>query len=99
MTSGNSVESVPDVPQQDNFVDTEPGNTPVQAQVPSRPGTDKMLVVKKGKYLAYIITALSREERDKYKCLYYLVETAMAVRQNDCSQEEELAYMGNYLNN
>lgn len=49
MTSGNSVESVPDVPQQDNFVDTEPGNTPVQAQVPSRPGTDKMLVVKKGK--------------------------------------------------
>ncbi|KAL7737823.1 hypothetical protein ACLKA6_006205 [Drosophila palustris] len=43
--------------------------------------------------------ALSREERDKYKCLYYLVETAMAVRQNDCDQEEDLAHMGNYLNN
>lgn len=47
MTSGNSVESVQDVPQQDNFVETEPGNIPVQ--VPSRPGTDKMLVVKKRK--------------------------------------------------
>ncbi|XP_034476590.1 BEL1-like homeodomain protein 10 isoform X2 [Drosophila innubila] len=43
--------------------------------------------------------ALSREERDKYKCLYYLVETAMAVRQNDCDQVEDLAHMGNYLNN
>ncbi|XP_030559994.1 uncharacterized protein LOC115762054 isoform X1 [Drosophila novamexicana] len=43
--------------------------------------------------------ALSREERDKYKCLYYLVETAMAVRQSDSGQDEELAYMGNYLNN
>ncbi|XP_023161577.1 uncharacterized protein LOC111593190 isoform X2 [Drosophila hydei] len=43
--------------------------------------------------------ALSREERDKYKCLYYLVETAMAVRQSDSGQDEDLSYMGNYLNN
>ncbi|KAH8372984.1 hypothetical protein KR009_009405 [Drosophila setifemur] len=39
--------------------------------------------------------SLSREERDKYKCLYYLVETAMAVRQNDVGQEEEFVYLGN----
>ncbi|TDG44953.1 hypothetical protein AWZ03_008634 [Drosophila navojoa] len=44
-------------------------------------------------------SALSREERDKYKCLYYLVETAMAVRQSDSGQDEDLSYMGNYLNN
>ncbi|XP_070134790.1 uncharacterized protein achi isoform X2 [Drosophila bipectinata] len=37
---------------------------------------------------------VSRDERDKYKCLYYLVETAMAVRQNDV-QEDEFVYMGN----
>ncbi|XP_017838000.1 uncharacterized protein LOC108596584 isoform X3 [Drosophila busckii] len=43
--------------------------------------------------------ALSREERDQYKCLYYLVETAMAVRQNDSPQDDDLGYMGNYLNN
>ncbi|XP_032590668.1 uncharacterized protein LOC6559411 isoform X2 [Drosophila grimshawi] len=42
--------------------------------------------------------ALSREERDKYKCIYYLVETAMAVRQNDTGQDGELAFMVNYLN-
>ncbi|XP_070069364.1 uncharacterized protein [Drosophila takahashii] len=36
----------------------------------------------------------SREERDKYKCLYYLVETAMAVRQNDDGQDEDFVYMG-----
>ncbi|KAH8347999.1 hypothetical protein KR084_002969 [Drosophila pseudotakahashii] len=36
----------------------------------------------------------SREERDKYKCLYYLVETAMAVRQNDDVQDEDFVYMG-----
>ncbi|XP_016983885.1 uncharacterized protein LOC108047961 isoform X2 [Drosophila rhopaloa] len=38
--------------------------------------------------------SLSREERDKYKCLYYLVETAMAVRQTDSNQDEEFVYMG-----
>ncbi|EDV35500.1 uncharacterized protein Dana_GF12447, isoform D [Drosophila ananassae] len=38
---------------------------------------------------------ISRDERDKYKCLYYLVETAMAVRQNDVVQEDEFVYMGN----
>ncbi|KAH8318319.1 hypothetical protein KR074_008245 [Drosophila pseudoananassae] len=37
---------------------------------------------------------VSRDERDKYKCLYYLVETAMAVRQNDV-QEDEFVYLGN----
>ncbi|KAH8233619.1 hypothetical protein KR026_010548 [Drosophila bipectinata] len=37
---------------------------------------------------------VSRDERDKYNCLYYLVETAMAVRQNDV-QEDEFVYMGN----
>jgi len=42
---------------------------------------------------------MSREERDKYKCIYYLVETAMAVRQNDCDQDGGLAHMGNFLNN
>ncbi|XP_043948213.1 uncharacterized protein LOC108023086 isoform X2 [Drosophila biarmipes] len=36
----------------------------------------------------------SREERDQYKCLYYLVETAMAVRQTDDVQDEEFVYMG-----
>ncbi|EDW79793.2 uncharacterized protein Dwil_GK17831 [Drosophila willistoni] len=41
-------------------------------------------------------SGLSREDRDKYKCLYYLVETAMAVRQADPIQEEELVYrLGN----
>ncbi|KAH8297236.1 hypothetical protein KR044_007878 [Drosophila immigrans] len=43
--------------------------------------------------------ALTREEREKFKCFYYLVETAVAVRQNDCDQDEDLSYMGNYLNN
>ncbi|XP_017039295.1 uncharacterized protein LOC108086764 isoform X2 [Drosophila ficusphila] len=38
--------------------------------------------------------SISRDERDKYKCLYYLVETAMAVRQNDSAQDEEYVYMG-----
>ncbi|XP_034141578.1 uncharacterized protein LOC117592138 isoform X1 [Drosophila guanche] len=38
---------------------------------------------------------LSREQRDKYKCLYYLVETAMAVRHNDPGQEEGFAYLRN----
>ncbi|XP_052838897.1 homeobox protein Mohawk-like isoform X3 [Drosophila gunungcola] len=38
--------------------------------------------------------SISREERDKYKCLYYLVETAMAVRQTDGNQDEEFVYMG-----
>ncbi|XP_022230672.2 uncharacterized protein LOC111079714 isoform X2 [Drosophila obscura] len=38
---------------------------------------------------------LSREKRDKYKCLYYLVETAMAVRHNDPGQEEGFAYLRN----
>ncbi|EDV56297.2 uncharacterized protein Dere_GG22573 [Drosophila erecta] len=33
-------------------------------------------------------------ERDKYKCLYYLVETAMAVRQNDDAQDDDFVYMG-----
>ncbi|XP_037716431.1 uncharacterized protein LOC119551255 isoform X1 [Drosophila subpulchrella] len=36
----------------------------------------------------------SREERDQYKCLYYLVETAMAVRQTDDVQDEDFVYMG-----
>ncbi|XP_068145378.1 uncharacterized protein [Drosophila tropicalis] len=41
-------------------------------------------------------SGLNREDRDKYKCLYYLVETAMAVRQADSVQEEELVYrLGN----
>ncbi|XP_017019761.1 uncharacterized protein achi isoform X1 [Drosophila kikkawai] len=33
--------------------------------------------------------SLSREERDNYKCLYYLVETAMAVRQNDTGEDDD----------
>ncbi|KAH8290371.1 hypothetical protein KR054_002335 [Drosophila jambulina] len=33
--------------------------------------------------------SLSREERDNYKCLYYLVETAMAVRQNDAGEDDD----------
>ncbi|XP_030387766.1 uncharacterized protein LOC115634275 isoform X2 [Scaptodrosophila lebanonensis] len=37
---------------------------------------------------------LRREERDKYKCLYYLVETAMAVRQNEPNEKDEV-YMRN----
>ncbi|XP_034110266.1 uncharacterized protein LOC117571902 isoform X2 [Drosophila albomicans] len=43
--------------------------------------------------------ALTREEREKFKCFYYLVETAVAVRQNDCDQDDDLSYMGHYLNN
>ncbi|XP_020803267.1 uncharacterized protein LOC110180013 isoform X2 [Drosophila serrata] len=33
--------------------------------------------------------SLSREDRDNYKCLYYLVETAMAVRQNDTGEDDD----------
>ncbi|XP_017069352.1 uncharacterized protein LOC108106648 isoform X1 [Drosophila eugracilis] len=36
----------------------------------------------------------SREERGEYKCLYYLVETALAVRQPDEDQDEDFVYMG-----
>lgn len=36
----------------------------------------------------------SPDERAKYKCLYYLVETAMAVRQNDDVQDDDFVYMG-----
>ncbi|XP_033153976.1 homeobox protein Mohawk-like isoform X2 [Drosophila mauritiana] len=42
------------------------------------------------------LSAISQgpHERGKYKCLYYLVETAMAVRQNDDVQDDDFVYMG-----
>ncbi|XP_032572213.1 uncharacterized protein LOC6608859 isoform X2 [Drosophila sechellia] len=42
------------------------------------------------------LSAISQgpDERGKYKCLYYLVETAMAVRQNDDVQDDDFVYMG-----
>ncbi|XP_039483999.1 homeobox protein Mohawk isoform X3 [Drosophila santomea] len=44
--------------------------------------------------LSAISQGTSPDERDKYKCLYYLVETAMAVRQNDDVQDDDFVYMG-----
>ncbi|XP_044778606.1 homeobox protein Mohawk isoform X2 [Drosophila simulans] len=42
------------------------------------------------------LSAISQgpDDRGKYKCLYYLVETAMAVRQNDDVQDDDFVYMG-----
>ncbi|EDX06790.1 GD25833 [Drosophila simulans] len=44
--------------------------------------------------LSAISQGISAEVRGKYKCLYYLVETAMAVRQNDDVQDDDFVYMG-----
>lgn len=99
VTSANAIDDIACAPQQEeSFTMSENDNTQQTPQTPPRIGTYRNEISISTLIKLKLIAALSREERDKYKCLYYLVETAMAVRQNDCDQVEDLAHMGNYLN-
>lgn len=43
----------------------------------------------------YFISGVYRDEKDKFKCLYLLVETAVAVRQREKEQDDDIQVLGN----